>query len=124
MGNTNIAHAFNRDIAQEVCKTYRHLAGNEYYENNQLKGTVATVAVAPFDDINKWMFLQNFIETGCPLAAIKDYFVPFFDVVLMVKPIQESSLFLIDIRSYLTNIGQPFMMPAVAGNHAFARRQP
>lgn len=120
----NIAHAFNRETANAVHKNYRHLAGTAYRPNATLQGTIEAVAVSPYDEINKWMFLQNYKETGCPLAAIKDYFVPFFDVVLMIKPILESPLLMIDIRSYLTATGQPFMMPAVAGSAALIPRQP
>ncbi len=70
--------------AMYICSQYRHLEGKKIMTNGAEAGIIC-VAISPADDINKWIFLQRFIETSDAAKALEFYKVPYYDVILITQ---------------------------------------
>ena len=86
-----------------LCDVYQHLKGEAYVENGEVKGQIISVAISPFDEINKWVFLQHFIESRNESQALEYYKSPFYDVILVVS-VQNLPLFYVQARQYVRNL--------------------
>lgn len=106
-GKDLLNKALTRSTANAVFNTFKHLCGLPYYTEGIQRGIIEQVAISPYDDINKWLFLQNYIETRCAVDALRFYEVPFFNIVLIIAPDNNTPLFLKDLESYLTSLNLP-----------------
>lgn len=79
-----VKNALTLNEAIYICSQYRHYAGKRVM-TNMMEAEVVCVAVSPADDINKWIFLQRYIETLNAGKALEFYKVPYYDVILIVK---------------------------------------
>jgi hypothetical protein len=70
--------------AMYICGQYAHLSGKRMMAASK-EVEVICAAVSPADDINKWIFLQRFIEISDPVTALEFYKVPYYDVILITK---------------------------------------
>lgn len=77
-------NALTLNEAAYISSKYQHLKGKKIMT---VKGEaeIAGVAISPADEINKWIFLQRFIETDDPATALEFYKVPYYDVVLITR---------------------------------------
>jgi len=79
-----VKDALTLNEATYMCGQYQHMLG-EKVATGKGEAIVVCVAVAPADDINKWIFLQRFIETADAAGALEFYKVPYYDVVLIAQ---------------------------------------
>ena len=82
---------------------YQHLTNEPYLENGEAKGQIVSVAISPFDEINKWVFLQHFIESRNAEKALEYYHAPFYDVILIVS-VPELPLFYVQAAQYVRHL--------------------
>lgn len=91
--------------AQALHSSYQHLVGSTYAKDNEDIARIIEVAIAPFDDINKWLFLNNYTVTNDVVKALQFYQPPFYDVIAILKPFESDKLSYVDIRTYLQQAG-------------------
>jgi len=101
ISNNSSAPPFNKNEARRVWQRYRHLQGQEYLENGTVTGIIECVAVGPYDDINRYIFLEYYLDCGDPWKALEFYHAPFFDVVLFIRTYAEQKLMLMPASDYL-----------------------
>lgn len=80
-----IENAMSRTEAKEVCGQNLNLVGKPLVMGEEQQGIIECVAIAPADDINKWIFLQRYAESHDADASLDFYHVPYFDVVVIVR---------------------------------------
>lgn len=113
----DINDAYTKDEANDICEHYTYLIGTSYIEELKTKGIIECVTIAPYDDLNKWIFFQSYLENRDPVKAIKYYQVPFFDVILIVLP-DNGPRFFKSIRNYQVYRGEA----APVNQHTIAMR--
>jgi hypothetical protein len=86
--------------ASDLCQLHQHLNEQNIVHNGK-SYFVDKVVVAPYDDINKWIFLHHYRETKHAVHALSFYHVPFYDVILIVQQQKDSTLNYIDLKAYL-----------------------
>ena len=59
------------------------------------------MAVAPYDEINKWIFLQYYREGFSAAAALAQYPGYFYDVVVIGRSAEDLDCVLWDIAAYI-----------------------
>lgn len=106
LGNINIIPFFSKRTAEAICSAYAHLDKQPYIINGVRKGLIECVAVSPFDDVNKWHFLQEYTNCRHPVKALAFYKPTFFDVILILQIDGEKDLSFEDIRTYLAKCGE------------------
>lgn len=93
-----VSAAFTRSQANAVCKGYQHLVGTEY-TGNEFTGTIECVCVAPFDDVNKYIFMEFYRDCRNAEKALEFYLVPFFDVVVIIRHFKNNKLAFARVRN-------------------------
>lgn len=71
--------------AKVLCKDLQTLVGTHFDAGHQGGRKVACVALAPFDDINKWIFVSNYLSYQDAEVALDYYNGPFFDVLVIAE---------------------------------------
>lgn len=94
-----IENALSLREAKKLCAAYQHLVGKEVH-GGAGRSVIESVAVVPFDDINKWIFLEYFIEHKDVSKAMDFYKVPYYDVALIVRDKQNKAGY-IEIRKHI-----------------------
>ena len=97
VGADIVKNALTLNEALYISTQYKELKGNRIMTSSG-EAEVVCVAVSPADDINKWIFLQRFIDTSDPEKALDFYKVPYYDVVLIVAYNQGGPLSCISLR--------------------------
>lgn len=97
-----IKQPFSLQQATALCARFRSLAGKRFFDGNDKGNIIECVSIAPFDEINKWMFVQFYAECRCPNKALAYYQYPFYDIlVLAAKNPNSKQVHFKDIRQYL-----------------------
>jgi hypothetical protein len=92
----------NRKEAEELCESYRWLVGRRFNTDPEDTTTVECVAVAPYDDINKYIFIAQYKDCQDVAKALNLYEGEVFDVVVIAQVISERIKVLVtDLRTYL-----------------------
>lgn len=88
--------------ASALAKRFRSLTG-KIFCNEKNKGTfIECVTIAPYDEINKWMFVQFYAEYRSLHKALAFYAYPYYDVLVLASIHTTSKkIHFDDIRSYL-----------------------
>ncbi|MBA3828346.1 MAG: hypothetical protein H0X33_05375 [Taibaiella sp.] len=94
--------AFTLTQARAICRDFQYLV-NEHFYRDYSNHIVACVVVSPFDDINKWMFINNYMSVGSAAKALSNYYVPYYDVVIIGNSKADEAPPYCDIRTYLAN---------------------
>jgi hypothetical protein len=90
---------FTRDQAEMICYKYQYLTGKPYSTDKQNSWAIECVTVAPFDNLNKWLFIYTYEETDDPEGALFFYGSDQYDVILISRVNGEITF--TDIRSYM-----------------------
>ena len=106
-----IASAYTRMEAQDICDAYQYLEKQPYKENGITLGMVDCVAVAPFDNLNKWLFLHEYVDCKHPQKALAFYMPPYFDVLIILL-MANGNLSFQDIDTYVYNLDKKFILPS------------
>jgi hypothetical protein len=94
--------------ATAITNHYQHLKGKELCVSGKGCGIIENIVVAPFDDINKFIFLRDLTEHGNPVSALEFYSKDSYDVLLVAKDYNgHKTLVTQDIRTYLSLTGFP-----------------
>ena len=89
--------------AKAICRDFQHLVGKEFDENGKI---IECIAVSPYDDINKWIFSQYFLEKRNCIDALKYYAGPYYDVLVIAAPqLGDKICTYTDLSSYLADNG-------------------
>ncbi len=97
---------FTRRTAEAICRKYCHLDKQPYIIKGVTEGMIECVAVSPFDDVNKWHFLNEYKSCNHLVKALEFYKPSFFDVILILQIDGEEELRFEDIRTYLSKRGE------------------
>lgn len=84
----------------DLCNTYQHIRGTAFA--GPPRGIVECVAVAPFDNINKFIFLEFYKESGDPMKALEFYKFPYYDVIFIIRSSVTGELFFGNLESSLS----------------------
>jgi hypothetical protein len=97
--------------AERLSQDFQHLKGQVFSNDYALAATIEAVAVAPYDDINKYIFVLAYREHSKPEEALKLYKGPLFDVLVLGKLVSDRvQVVYRDLASYLLENNIPFDM--------------
>ena|GEM_PF-1638572 len=91
--------------ALKLSADYQHLSGQRYGDH-----IIKALAIGPFDEINRHIFLFHLRDGGNINDALNFYHGPFYDVFLILEH-ASTGLSIIDLHHFLTTAS-----PAVAGS--------
>ena len=86
--------------AQNLARDYQDLVGQSFTQNDPCEH-IECVAVAPYDEINKWIFVAYYTELKCPDQSIAYYTGHFYDVIVMAWSVSEGRYIYKDLKVYL-----------------------
>lgn len=98
---TDERQPFNEAEARKLSREHQRLVGQVTLNDKGQQGEVVAVTVAPFDTINKWIFLHFYQEHGDVRKAIEFYKPPFYDVVLIMKLSGSGKLYYTELHKHL-----------------------
>lgn len=94
--------------AKKICQHYHHLRGRPLLARADLREPIVYIVISPHDELNKWIFLQNFSETQDNDRALEFYQPPYYDVLLLAKFRDKNAFYYQDLRSYCADTGIDF----------------
>jgi hypothetical protein len=97
----NLEEAFTKPQARRLREAYSYLEGQELALNDRTGGRIETVAVAPYDEINKWIFMQYYQESRDCEKALDFYEAPYYDVILIISGEGEGKPFYTRAETYV-----------------------
>lgn len=104
------------DEARTVCSDYQYLVGHALTTEPTDFSIIECVAVAPHDEVNKWIFAHHYFEGEQPGDALNFYACPFYDVILLARYKSDCSKVLyMDLHSYLKQKNNLDMTVDIAG---------
>ncbi|MBS1584628.1 MAG: hypothetical protein JSS82_03705 [Bacteroidetes bacterium] len=114
-----------REQAERICKDHQYLAGREFKNEHSVAATIEAVTVAPYDDINKYIFLLAYCESNDLKAALDSYVGHVFDVLIVGKCSSETAeLVHKELIPYLAENNIPFdLAKYVSAGGASSNRQ-
>lgn len=80
-----------REQAERICKDYQYLAGRAFENEHSVAATIGAVTIAPYDDINKYIFLLAYCESGDLKTSLDSYVGHVFDVLIVGKCTSETA---------------------------------
>jgi len=87
--------------AKTIAARYQYLVGQPYDGDNSDSPLISCVVVAPFDELNKWIYINFYADEHDPQKALNYYYYPYYDV-LIIAPAPESPGYIYsNIRDYL-----------------------
>jgi hypothetical protein len=95
-----MAFPFSYEQAEQACRDFCDLIGKPLEVRSDLCEPIAKIVIAPFDELNKWIFLQNLNETNCVDRALSLYQSPYYDVILLARFVDKEGYYYKDLRSY------------------------
>lgn len=97
--------------AEKLSQDFQHLKGQVFSNEYALAATIESVAIAPYDDINKYIFVLAYREHNDPEEALKLYKGPLFDVLILGRLVSDRvQVVYRDLASYLLENNIPFDM--------------
>jgi len=90
---------FTREQAEMICCHYQSFVGKPYRNDTRTGWDIECIAVAPFDNLNKWLFVYFYEEKDDVESALSFYGSEQYDVILISRVNGEITF--TDIRSYL-----------------------
>jgi hypothetical protein len=100
-----LTDSYTLSDARNACNRYMHLNGREYIRDGRTIGTIITVTVAPYDEVNKWIFLSLYRQHRNIAIALEQYTPPFYDVVLLIE-LADSQIVMKELSAYLKEIAE------------------
>ena len=106
---------FSLEQAKSICDDFKHLVGEEY---NDTDAAIHYIAVAPYDEENKKIFLENYKAVGkINDDSLIGYYGPFYDVVIIAHNKEERSKILCEnIISFAHNNNLDYVFPVYPFN--------
>ena len=106
---------FSLEQAKAICNDFKHLVGDEY---NETDAAIHYVAVTPFDDENKEIFLDNYRAVGkINDDSLIGYYGPFYDVEVIAHGKDERTNILHEnIISFAHNNNLDYVFPVYPFN--------
>lgn len=102
--------------AKNIADRYQYLVGQPYGEDGN-SPLISCVAVAPFDELNKWIYINFYADERDPQKALKYYYYPYYDVLVIAPSSECPGYSYKNIRDYLQ-----FEKKAKAGDAALLIR--
>lgn len=98
--SSSVTAPYTKEQARRVRDQYKHLEGQEYLENDAGIGTIECVAITPYDDVNRYIFFEYYLDCLNPLKALEYYYGPFYDVAFVVRSHSDQKLMLKNAVGY------------------------
>ena len=94
--------ALSRSQAENLAQQYQYLVGEQFSTTTEDKHVIDCVAVAPFDDVNRYIFMLQYREGASMKDALGQYEGELFDVVVLTRFVSEKTEVIFrDLRSFL-----------------------
>src|ERR1044071_3681143 len=87
--------------AKALCLRYQYLVGRALTTEPTDFSIIECVTVAPYDEVNKWIFAHHYMESGHPCEEMEFDHYPFYDVILLARYKSNTSVLYTDLDSYL-----------------------
>jgi hypothetical protein len=118
---------FSRRQANLIVRDFEHLVGASIEGQPDFYHPIECIAIAPWDEINKWIFLQFYMDSRDAKEAITHYKNNFFDVILIARFKDKDWVTYRDLRSYCLHNGMTFNLskygtPLPPVNMPYSRR--
>ena len=94
--------SLNLSEAKALCNLYQNMVGLLFSEKSSEWGAVECVAVAPYDEINKHIFLEYYRQEGNAVRALRFYTVPYYDVVLIPRSTLDDKVTCCNVNEHYT----------------------
>lgn len=104
---------FTLEQATEICEDFEDLIDTEFTYRSQppLKLVIDHVAIAPFEQRDKETFINAYMASGDPGAALNEYKGNQYDVLILAQNANDANdIVVMDIRQYIeeNNVGYNF----------------
>lgn len=88
--------------SKAICEDFQFLKGQLFNNIPTDEKVVDCIAIAPFDEINKWIFINYYAEYQDVEKALEYYCGPFYDVLVISKLQGDFGMHdYCDLRTYL-----------------------
>lgn len=88
--------------ATALCQNYQYLVGNQIVKGRRNIATVKAVVIAPYDNFNKFRFLEEYKRTKRVENSLQFYDGFLYDILLISEPLQGSDIFVCELQKYLS----------------------
>ena len=103
---------FTRLQAKAISEAYQYLLKDPFYgDGGEQKGLIECISIAPYDEINKWIFIQHYKDYRCAGKALEFYHVPYFNVTVISDRIHTDDFAFADLVTYLHRVNKPVNLP-------------
>ena len=100
-------HPLSKREAELLCEKFQFLIGENFEQAHVQSPLIKYVVVAPFDDINKYIFIVEFSKSRDPFESLNIYAGGQFDVILIAEIISHTtSINYKDLDDYLNEKNQ------------------
>jgi hypothetical protein len=99
-------HPMSKTEAENFCHAFQYLVNSKFSADPDTIQRIECVAVSPFDDVNKYIFIKQY--NGCHQAeeALEIYGGQLFDVVIITRVISQNVEFIYkSLDEYLNEMG-------------------
>jgi len=94
--------------AKALCNDFQYIVGKPYSQSNSWSPVIGVV-VAPFEDVNKWIFSRYYAEGRNAVNSLSFYQEHRYDVLVFSASVSNQKwLTYTDLRSFLVQNGIPF----------------
>ena len=92
--------------AEHFCHAYQHLVNSKFSVDPDTIQRVECVAVSPFDEVNKYIFIKQYKSCQQAGEALEIYGGQLFDVVVITRVVSQNVEFIYkDLNEYLNEMG-------------------
>ena len=87
--------------ARDICSSHQYLIGRTLTTEPTDFSIIECVAIAPYDEVNQWIFAHYYMEGLHPQDAAEFLHYPFYDVIVLARYKSDNSILYTDLNSYL-----------------------
>jgi hypothetical protein len=91
---------FSQKQAEKVCKEYKKLIGKPLPARADLSEPITHILIGPWDELNKWIFLEEFNKCKNVETAMEFYKLSVYDIILLARYKDRDEYYYKDLRSY------------------------
>lgn len=104
---------FTLEQATEICEDFEDLIDTEFTYRSQppIKLVIDHVAITPYEQRDKEAFVESYVASGDPAAALNEYNGDKYDVLILAQNANDpNDIVVMDIRQYIeqNNVGYNF----------------
>lgn len=100
---------FTLQQATSIINDFKHLVGQPFAQDTDM--TIQYIGVAPFDQENRDIFVENYKRFGNRPDELDGYVGHFYDVLVFARSEAENDVRCEHIRAYARDNGHPYVFP-------------